>query len=39
MSVLTNFAGLERDTFIETGTNVGDSLWNAKDHFKWCLSI
>jgi hypothetical protein len=39
VSTLANFEGLERDVFIETGTNSGDTLWNAKDHFKLCFSI
>jgi hypothetical protein len=39
MSVLTDFTGIEREVFIETGTNVGDTLWNAKDHFKLCFSM
>lgn len=28
-----------RDVFIETGTKAGDTLWEAKDHFKSCHSI
>jgi hypothetical protein len=39
MSVLTDFTGIARQLFIETGTNAGDTLWNAKDYFELCVSL
>lgn len=39
MSLLSDFAGLERPLFVETGTNTGNTLANAAQVFQSCISI
>lgn len=38
MSVLTNYEGIVRDRFVETGTFEGTTLALAAEHFEECLS-
>lgn len=38
MSLLENFDGVIGERFIETGTNVGNTLELARTHFKSCIS-
>lgn len=39
MSLLANFDGVIRPRFIETGTNTGNTLENARHLFDECISI
>jgi hypothetical protein len=39
LTTLANFDGIRRPFFIETGTNVGDTLANAEREFERCVSI